>query len=115
MTKRRQFTASFKAQVVLEVLSGHKTMAEIARQHHIKPEIIARWRRQFLENAASVFEKSPAGNGEAEARVAERRRLYSLGGWKVDWYSLMAWLIWALACSAPSPPMTSTRTPSRSL
>ncbi len=74
MTKRRQFTASFKAQVVLEVLSGHKTMAEIARQHRIKPEIIARWRRQFLENAASVFEKSPAGNGEAEARIADLER-----------------------------------------
>lgn len=74
MTKRRQFTAAFKAQVVLELLSGHKTLAEAAREHQVKPDIIARWRRQFVENAAGVFEKSPAGNGEAEARIAELER-----------------------------------------
>jgi transposase-like protein len=50
MAKRRQFTAAFKAQVV--------------------QWIISRWRRQFLENAASVFEKSTAAGGEAEARIA---------------------------------------------
>ncbi len=74
MTKRRQFTAAFKAQVVLEVLSGHKTLAEASREYRVKPEIIARWRRQFLENAAGVFEKSPTANGEAEARIAELER-----------------------------------------
>ena len=60
MAKRRQFTAAFKAQVVLELLSGSKSVAEAAREHRVKPEIISRWRRQFLENAASVFEKSTA-------------------------------------------------------
>lgn len=74
MAKRRRFTASFKAEVVLELLSGHKTMAEMARQHGIKPEIIARWRRQFLENAASVFERTPTTHNDAEARIAELER-----------------------------------------
>ena len=74
MAKRRQFTAAFKAQVVLELLSGNKSVAEAAREHGVKPEIISRWRRQFLENAASVFEKSTAAGGEAEARIAELER-----------------------------------------
>ncbi len=74
MAKRRRFTATFKAQVVLELLSGSKSVAEAAREHQVKPEIIARWRRQFLENAASVFEKSTAVGGEAEARIAELER-----------------------------------------
>ena len=74
MAKRRQFTAAFKAQVVLELLSGSKSVAEAAREHGVKPEIISRWRRQFLENAASVFEKSTAAGGEAEARIAELER-----------------------------------------
>ena len=74
MAKRRQFTAAFKAQVVLELLSGSKSVAEAAREHRVKPEIISRWRRQFLENAASVFEKSTAAGGEAEARIAELER-----------------------------------------
>ena len=41
MTKsRREFTADFKAQVVLELLSGKKTVAELARGHDIKDSLI---------------------------------------------------------------------------
>jgi transposase len=72
--KRRKFTPEFKAQVVLEVISGAKTQAEIARQHQIKPDIITRWRRQFVENAASLFEKGNGRDGAAEARIAELER-----------------------------------------
>ena len=42
MTERRQFTASYKAEVFLKALSGHKTMAEFAHQHSIKPDIMGR-------------------------------------------------------------------------
>ena len=74
MKKRRQFTAAFKAQVVLELLSGGRSLAEASREHRVKPEIIARWRRQFVENAASVFAKRSEPDGEAEARIAELER-----------------------------------------
>ena len=33
MTKRRRFTPEFKAQVVLEVLTGARTAAEACREH----------------------------------------------------------------------------------
>ena len=42
--RRQSFTPQFKAQVVLEVLSGLKSQAEVARQHKLKPELIARWK-----------------------------------------------------------------------
>ena len=71
MAKRRKYTSKFKAQVVLEIISGAKTQAEIARQHRIKPDLITRWRRQFLENAPSLFEKGNHHDGVAEARIAE--------------------------------------------
>ncbi len=74
MTKRRQFTATFKAEVVLAMLSGHKSLAEVSREYRVKPEIIARWRRHFLENVAGVFEKSHTATSEAEARIAELER-----------------------------------------
>lgn len=41
----------------------------------IRPDIIARWRRQFVENAAGVFEKRNGPNSEAEARIAELERV----------------------------------------
>lgn len=59
---------------MLEVLSGDRTLAEASRQHQVKPEVITRWQRQFLENAASVFEKPHTVNGETEARIAELER-----------------------------------------
>lgn len=69
MVKRRRFTAEFKARVVLEIISGSKTQAEVAREHRIKPDLLASWKRQFLENASSLFERGSA-NHEAEARIA---------------------------------------------
>ena len=70
MVKRRSFTAEFKARVVLEIISGAKSQAEVAREHRLKPDLLARWKRQFLENAGSIFEKG-SPNHEADARIAE--------------------------------------------
>lgn len=70
MRKRRKYTAEFKTQIVLEIISGAKTQAEVARTHRIKPDLIGRWKRQFLENAAQVFEPS-RNHDPAQARIAE--------------------------------------------
>lgn len=37
MTKRRRFTADFKARVALEALRGDKTIQEIAARHKVHP------------------------------------------------------------------------------
>jgi transposase len=71
MAKRRKYSPEFKAQVVLEIISGAKTQAEVAREHRIKTDLITRWRRQFLENAAGIFQHGRQANGEVEARIAE--------------------------------------------
>ena len=76
MKKRREYTPQFKTQVVIEIISGATTQAEIARQHRIKPDLIARWRRQFLENVTSIFERVNNRNGEAEVRIAELERAW---------------------------------------
>jgi transposase-like protein len=39
MTHRRQFTAAFKAQVVLELLSGAKSSAERCREHQLAASV----------------------------------------------------------------------------
>jgi transposase len=74
MPTRRTFSAAFKAQVVLEVLSGIKSQAQLAREHQLKPDLITRWKRQFLENVASVFEKQNPSDALA-ARIAELERV----------------------------------------
>jgi transposase len=71
--KRRQFTREFKLQVVREVDAG-KPMSQVAREHQINPNTVAKWRKQLRQYPQTAF----AGQGRAytdEARVAELERM----------------------------------------
>ena len=72
--RRRSFTAEFKAQVVLEVLSGARSQAEIARQHKLKPELIARWKDVALEGLETLFRGGEQRDQDQE-RIAELERM----------------------------------------
>jgi transposase len=74
MSKHRKFTPEFKAQVVLEVISGAKSAAEICRQHNLKPQVISEWKSTFLENTPQVFQNGKS-NSSDQARIAELERL----------------------------------------
>ncbi len=41
MPTHRTFSSEFKTQVVLEILSGSKSQAQLAREHRLKPDTIA--------------------------------------------------------------------------
>lgn len=56
MAKRRIFTPEFKAEVVLEALCGQSSQAELCRKHNLSDVQLSQWKRQLLENAASLFE-----------------------------------------------------------
>jgi transposase len=71
---RRNFTAEFKAKVVLEIISGSKSAAEVCREYNLKPDLVSRWKNQFLENAAQVFE-NPSELDPQQARIQELERL----------------------------------------
>ena len=55
--KRRNFTPEFKAEVVLETLSSESSQAEVCRRHNLSDEQLSKWKRQLLENAATLFER----------------------------------------------------------
>lgn len=74
MKQRRAFPPEFKAQVVLEVLSGTKSNAEACREYQLKPEILSKWKTHFVQNAAQLFETSSQGNPE-QTRIAELERV----------------------------------------
>ncbi len=70
MSKRRSFSPEFKAQVVLELLSGTKSSAELCRQHQLSSQLLAQWKAAFLERAAVVFMSEEQRSQEA-VRIAE--------------------------------------------
>jgi transposase-like protein len=74
MAKRRKFTAEFKARVVLEVLSGMKSPADICRQYDLQPPLLSIWKATFLANAEQIFQ-ADARLRAAQERIAELERL----------------------------------------
>jgi transposase len=74
MSKRRNFSAEFKARVVLELISGVKSAAELCREYELKPDLLSDWKSQFLSNAAKVFENVKEVDPQQE-RIAELERL----------------------------------------
>ena len=74
MNKRRKFTPQFKSQVVLQLLSGEKSMAELCREHQLTSQMVGNWKQQFLTAMPQVFEKNGADSDEQE-RIAELERM----------------------------------------
>ena len=57
-TKRKTYSAEFKAKVVLEVLEAEQTINEIASKYELLPANIKNWKKMFLENMSLAFDKS---------------------------------------------------------
>src|SRR5688572_28317726 len=74
MGKYRIYKPEFKAEVVLESLRGQKTDAQICREHEIAPDLLSRWRKQFLERAPQLFATDQTRSDE-QAKTAELERL----------------------------------------
>jgi transposase len=74
MKRRRRFTPEFKAQVVLEVLTGVQSPAEVCRRHALSPNLLTTWKTTFLERAHTLFQGDER-HDEDQARIAELEQL----------------------------------------
>ena len=78
---RRKFSAEFKAQVALEALKNQQTLAELAVKFDVNPVMISKWKAEFQENMASVFQKK----GVTEKDPVDIKELYAqIGQLKVE-------------------------------
>ncbi len=74
MVQRRKFSAEFKTKVVLEMISGKKSLSEASREYQIKDSVLSRWKQEFLERASEIFTE-PQPDSEKDARIAELERM----------------------------------------
>lgn len=56
-TSRRKFSSEFKKKVVLEALAERNTIQELASKYEVHPQQITDWKRRFVENSDSVFDR----------------------------------------------------------
>lgn len=75
MSKRRKFTPEFKTKVVLAVLTGTKSTAEICREHQLREQLIGRWKNEFIEKAAIIFENGNPATAQDQERIADLERM----------------------------------------
>ncbi len=75
MAKRRRFTPEFKAEVVLEALSGQSSQAELCRRYNLSDVQLSKWKRQLLENAASLFEPIGKQTHASQQRITQLEQL----------------------------------------
>jgi putative transposase len=65
--KRRRFSASQKAAIVLEALKEEKGVTQIAAENGVHPNQIHKWKKQALENFSQLFEDERQSEKAREA------------------------------------------------
>jgi transposase len=58
---RRKFTGAFKAKVAIEALKERESLAELSKRFEVHPNIISKWKKEFLQNSAHVFDQPSKG------------------------------------------------------
>ena len=72
--ERRKFSAGFKAKVAIEAIKEQQTVHELAVKYEVHATQINAWKRDFLNNAESVFSK---GQDRSKDDSQEKKELYS--------------------------------------
>lgn len=80
---RRSFPADFKARLVLELLSGEVSQAELCRKHNIKPQLLAHWKAAVLDRLHTLFE-ADGGNDQDQVRIAELEQLVGRQAYELE-------------------------------
>lgn len=65
--KRRKFSSAFKAQVAIEAIKERETLTELSKRFEVHPNIIGKWKQEFLSRSAEIFEsKAPEDKWKEE-------------------------------------------------
>ena len=71
--KRRKFTGAFKAQVAIEALKERESLAELAKRFEVHPNMISKWKQEFIDRSSEIFETEPP----EKDFEAEREKLFA--------------------------------------
>ena len=75
MAKRRRFTPQFKAEVVIEALTGQGSQAELCRRHNISQDQLSKWKHQLVDNAATLFESTNKQSNDHSEQITQLEQL----------------------------------------
>ena len=89
MEKRNHYTAEFKAKMVLELLGEKSTLNQVAAKYQLNPQMLSKWKSDFVKNAAVVFEqnknKTEKLKKEMEEKEARYQQIIGQQSYEIHW------------------------------
>ena len=80
---RRSFPADFKAQRVLELLTGAASQAELCRKYNLKPQLLGYWKAAVLERLHTLFQDDSHAS-QNDVRIAELEQLVGRQAYELE-------------------------------
>jgi transposase len=82
--KRKQYNPQFKARIALEAIRGEKTIAQLASDHQLHPNLIHNWKKQLLAAAPGIFESASASAASTDNQAQLDELYRQIGQLKVE-------------------------------
>lgn len=80
---KKKYTAEFKTKIVLSVLDGSKEINEISSENNLNPNMVRKWKQDFLANAHMAFasdtEQKSAQRKETDLKKKNDQMLKTIG------------------------------------
>lgn len=73
---KKQYSATFKVKLVVELLRGEKPLTQLASEHQVHPNQLRNWRDLLLCEAHTLFDKTQTKDLLA-AHEREKEELYA--------------------------------------
>jgi transposase len=86
---RKHYSATFKAQIVQELLREEKTVAQVAAEHGIHPTQLHKWRSMVVEGLPELFSR---GDSTAQIKARYEEQLEDLYAQLGRVTTQLAWL-----------------------
>jgi len=67
MNEKRKHSPEFKAKVALEALKNQMTLSALSQKYDLNPQVIQKWKTDFLSKAHCVFETKGKSTEESKA------------------------------------------------
>lgn len=77
---RRKFSGAFKAKVAIEALKERESMAELSKRFEVHPNIISKWKQEFVKRSSELFDKK----SDAEAEVDPEKLYAKIGQLEIE-------------------------------
>ena len=80
-SKRKRYSAEFKAKMAMEALRGELTTSQSASKHGVHQTMIGEWKRQAMDGLVTVFSgKAEAKEGIREGELRNCTPRLAIGG-----------------------------------